>query len=63
MPSKNGGVNDIGHRPIAFGFHEKFTFLVNFFQDDTFCVVRKSQSARDLADFRVTVFITLNLVK
>lgn len=41
----------------------KFTFLVNFFQDDTFCVVRKSQSARDLAIFRVAVSITLNLVK
>lgn len=35
MPSKNGGGNDIGHYPIAFGFHKSFLFFVNFFQDDT----------------------------
>lgn len=51
------------HCPIAFGFHKSLLFFVNFFQDDTFCVVRKSQSTRDLAIFRVAVSITLNLAK
>lgn len=49
--------------PDSIWLSYKFTFLVNFSQDDTFCVVRKSQSARDLAIFRVAVSITLNLVK
>ena len=49
------------YRPIAFSFHKSLLFLVIFFQDDTFAVVRNRLCISEITKIRVADTATLIL--